>query len=153
MELLSILEDIRLKQQLKESINLHYDTKHVIHRSVNAPDIKHMEKLKQTVRSQRCLSFLLRIIKHFCCCLFFLSPVVCSVIVTDAAVFPLQHSSIREADYHRVLLCLTSLMKFSFLELPLCKFLPSSSLCPKSLCLSECQELPFGFVCRVLIAN
>lgn len=46
MELLSILEVIRHGQWLKESINLHYDSKHVIHRSVNAHVINHMDQFK-----------------------------------------------------------------------------------------------------------
>ncbi len=92
-----------------------------------------------------------------------LSPALCSAIVTDAVrlkeetrpvlgSFGLQQSSIGVADHRWVLLCLASVMKPWFPKLPLCMFL-LSSLCPKSLCLSQCQELPFGFVCRVLIAN
>lgn len=96
-----------------------------------------------------------------------LSPAVCSVFTEPLSqmlqgsqkrnvqfwtIFCLQQFSIGVADHHWVLLCLASLMKPWFPKLPLCMFL-LSSLCPKSLCLSQCQELPFGFVCRVLIAN
>lgn len=68
------------------------------------------------------------------------------------AVFCLQQSCIGVAGQCRVLLCLASLMKPWFPKLPFCMFL-LSSLCSESLRLRRCQELPFGFVCRVLIAN
>lgn len=49
MKLLSIPEVIRHGRQLKEPINLHYDSKHVIHRAANARASNHMDLLKQTV--------------------------------------------------------------------------------------------------------
>lgn len=86
----------------------------------------------------------------------FWSSVMWSVFFTNftsrSAILLLGQLSTGFTDGCYVLLCLTSLIKSWFPKLPLCTFL-LSSLCPKTRCLSQCQELPFGFVYGVLTAN
>lgn len=66
MKLLSILEVIRHGRQLKESINLHYNSKHAIHRAANARASNHMDLLNQDRSEASHLSSSFRIIKrHF----------------------------------------------------------------------------------------
>lgn len=147
---------------LKESIYLHYDSKHVIHRSVTPLLLTIWTNSNR--RWGTCLIWVLHsgywnTSLPVSSVLSFKSSIAFSHCYRGCRAQRREMSSFgqssvfnRVPDHGWVLLCLASLMKPWFPKLPLCMFL-LSSFCPKSLCLSQCQELPFGFVCRVLRVN